>query len=37
MSDNFNNIYKRSINNPEDFWKEASEDIFFGLKNPQKF
>ena len=36
MSDNFNNIYKRSINNPEDFWKEASEDIF-GLKNPQKF
>ena len=29
MSDKFNKIYQQSINNPETFWKEASDDIFW--------
>ena len=35
MSTNFNKIYQESINNPEKFWKEASEDIFW-FKKPTK-
>ena len=35
MSDKFSKIYEKSINNPEDFWKEASEDIFW-FKKPSK-
>ena len=27
MSDNFKKIYEESINNPENFWKNASKDI----------
>jgi len=36
MSDKFKEIYRKSIEDPENFWREASDDIF-GLKNPQKF
>ena len=28
MSNNFQEIYEQSINNPEKFWQEAAEDIF---------
>ena len=35
MSDKFNQIYNQSINNPEKFWKEASEDTFW-FKKPTK-
>ena len=35
MSDKFNKIYKKSIKNPEDFWQEASNDIFW-FKKPTK-
>ena len=35
MSSKFNEIYENSINNPEKFWKEASEDIFW-FKKPTK-
>ena len=35
MSDKFNKIYDKSINNPEKFWSEASEDIFW-FKKPNK-
>ena len=35
MSDKFNKIYDKSINNPEKFWSEASEDIFW-FKKPHK-
>ena len=32
MSDKFNKLYEESINNPENFWREASNSvlIFFG-------
>ena len=35
MSKKFNEIYHESINNPEDFWREASENIFW-FKKPSK-
>ncbi len=35
MSKKFNEIYQKSINNPEKFWQEASEDIFW-FKKPTK-
>ena len=35
MSSKFNEIYQNSINNPEKFWQEASEDIFW-FKKPNK-
>ena len=35
MSSKFNQIYQKSINNPEKFWQEASEDIFW-FKKPTK-
>ena len=35
MSINFKEIYKNSIENPEDFWKKNSEDIFW-FKKPSK-
>ena len=35
MSSNFSKIYQESINNPEKFWKGASEDIFW-FKKPTK-
>ena len=35
MSKKFNEIYQESINNPENFWKEASENIFW-FKKPSK-
>ena len=31
MSDKFNKIYDHSIKNPEKFWQEAAEDIFWFL------
>ena len=35
MSNKFNKIYQQSINDPETFWKEASDDIFW-FKKPTK-
>ena len=35
MSDKFNKIYDQSINNPEKFWEEAANDIFW-FKKPTK-
>ena len=35
MSDKFKQIYEQSIKNPESFWKEASDDIFW-FKKPTK-
>ena len=35
MSSKFNQIYKNSLKNPEKFWQEASEDIFW-YKRPTK-
>ena len=35
MSSSFTKIYQESINNPEKFWKDASEDIFW-FKKPTK-
>ena len=35
MSSNFTKIYQESINNPEKFWNDASEDIFW-FKRPTK-
>ena len=35
MSSKFNEIYQNSIKNPEKFWQEASEDIFW-FKKPSK-
>tara|TARA_B100001057_G_scaffold35626_1_gene32247 strand:+ start:206 stop:361 length:156 start_codon:yes stop_codon:yes gene_type:complete len=35
MSEKFNKIYNQSIKNPENFWQEASEDIFW-FKKPTK-
>ena len=35
MSSKFNEIYQNSIKNPEKFWQEASEDIFW-FKKPTR-
>ena len=35
MSDKFKKIYDHSINNPEKFWSDASNDIFW-FKKPNK-
>ena len=35
MSSKFSQIYENSIKNPEKFWQEASEDIFW-FKKPTK-
>ena len=35
MSNKFSEIYKQSITNPENFWQEASNDIFW-FKKPTK-
>ena len=35
MSDKFQDIYRKSIEDPETFWKNASEDIFW-FKKPSK-
>ncbi len=35
MSDKFKGIYDKSIKNPEEFWQEASNDIFW-FKKPTK-
>ncbi len=35
MSDKFNKIYDHSLKNPEKFWREAAEDIFW-FKKPTK-
>ena len=35
MSSNFNKIYEESLKNPEKFWKEISEEIFW-FKKPNK-
>ena len=35
MSDNFNKIYKDSLEKPEEFWREISNDIFW-FKKPTK-
>ncbi len=35
MSDKFKEIYRKSIEDPENFWREASDDIFW-FKKPIK-
>ena len=35
MSEKFQKIYEQSINNPEKFWSEAANDIFW-FKKPTK-
>ena len=35
MSDKFKKIYEKSIDDPENFWREASNDIFW-FKKPSK-
>ena len=35
MSNKFNKIYNHSIKNPEKFWQDAAEDIFW-FKKPTK-
>ena len=35
MKNSFNNIYKESIQNPEEFWKNVSDDVFW-FKKPIK-
>ena len=35
MSDKFHKIYQQSINNPENFWAEAANDVFW-FKKPTK-
>ena len=35
MSEKFKEIYQNSIQNPENFWKEVSDDIFW-FKKPTK-
>ena len=35
MQKKFQEIYENSINNPEKFWQEESEDIFW-FKKPKK-
>jgi len=32
ISNKFNKIYEQSIKDPENFWKEASNDIFWFKK-----
>ena len=32
MKSDFDQIYKESINNPEKFWQEVSNDIFWFKK-----
>ena len=36
MALNFQDLYKKSIENPEDFWKKIPK-IYSGLKNQLKF
>ena len=35
MSKKFNDIYQNSLKNPESFWQEVSNDIFW-FKKPTK-
>ena len=35
MSKKFNDIYQNSLKNPENFWQEVSDDIFW-FKKPTK-
>ena len=35
MSDKFNEIYRKSIEDPENFWRKAADDIFW-FKKPSK-
>ncbi len=35
MKNNFNKIYQESIQNPEEFWKNVSDDVFW-FKKPSK-
>ena len=35
MSKNYKEIYAESLNNPEEFWKNVSEDVFW-FKKPSK-
>jgi len=35
MSNNYKNTYENSIKNPENFWQEISNDIFW-FKKPTK-
>ena len=35
MSDKFQDIYKKSIEDPENFWGKAADDIFW-FKKPSK-
>ena len=35
MKNSFNKIYQESIQNPEEFWKNVSEDVFW-FKKPTK-
>ena len=35
MADSFNKIYQESIQNPEEFWKNVSDDVFW-FKKPTK-
>ena len=35
MGQKFNQIYENSIKNPQDFWSNVSEDIFW-FKKPSK-
>ena len=35
MSDKFHKIYQQSIDNPENFWAEAANDVFW-FKKPTK-
>ncbi len=35
MSKKFNDIYQNSLKNPENFWQEVSNDIFW-FKKPTK-
>ena len=36
LNQKYNDIYQKSIQNREEFWKNISENIF-GTKNQQKF
>ena len=35
MNSNFEKIYKKSIKNPEEFWKNVADDMFW-FKKPSK-
>ncbi len=35
MKSNFKEIYNHSLNNPEEFWKNISEDVFWFKKPPK--